>query len=248
MGGAVRPAWKLDGDYTVFTTVRDGGVSAAPFASLNLAAHVGDNPEAVAVNRRTLSGLVGGCEISWLDQVHGNTVVEPGGPDLPQADGYYLNQQGIACAVLTADCLPVVLASDHGDEIAVLHAGWRGLLSDIIHTGVKRFSAKEQDLQAWLGPAIGPQSFEVGEDVFFEYKTQWSGFANEREINQAFVPLGGGKYLCDLYRLARLRLLAIGITRICGGEHCTFQDRKRFFSYRRDGATGRMATVVRIND
>jgi YfiH family protein len=201
----------------------------------------------VAANRRMLaSALPSGTSVSWLSQVHGTTVVEAGqGGPLPLADAQWSRTPGAVCAVLTADCLPVLLCSVDGDVVAAAHAGWRGLMAGVLESTVAAMNTRPERLLAWLGPAIGPTAFEVGDEV----RDGFLSLAKPSEvaaIAASFVPVvkRPGHYLADLYALARARLNGSGVSSVFGGGHCTHSDSKRFFSYRRDGETGRMASVI----
>jgi hypothetical protein len=233
------------------TTLRSGGVSQPPFDSWNMGLHVGDNAGDVAANR---DRLLQACEeldtIQWLDQVHGTAVANAGNCDLPSADASYTRQPGIACAVMTADCLPLLIASSDGREVAAVHAGWRGLLNGVIESSLARFEAAPNDLQVWLGPAIGPQHFEVGFEVRAQF-LQAAPALDRPATEQAFVavasrqsPIAEAKYLANLFALARLRLAGAGVTAVYGGDVCTYSDPVRFYSYRRDHATGRMVSLI----
>jgi YfiH family protein len=232
--------WPAPPGVHVVTTTRRGGVSHGAYASMNLAAHVGDDPKHVARNRALLRARLPG-EPFWLQQVHGTAVAEPG-VDLgvPLADAALTTRAATVLAVLTADCLPVVLAADDGSAIAIAHAGWRGLAAGVIEAAAARLPRPPGRLLAHLGPAIGPAWYEVGEDVRAAFVGSDPGAA------AAFGDAGPGKWYADLYALARRRLAALGVARVHGGEHCTFTDHARFFSFRRDGVTGRMATLAWI--
>jgi len=234
------PDWTAPPAVHAVVTTRTGGVSQPPYASFNLATHVGDNPSAVQANRHQLRhGLPLPSEPVWLRQVHGATVIDAGQSGMePEADGAYAARPGVVCAVLTADCLPVLLCDRAGTRVAALHAGWRGLADGVIEAGVKALNMSGDELLAWLGPAIGPDAFEVGAEVRSVF------IAHEPQAETAFRPHTSGKYLADIYQLARLRLTAAGVHQVSGGGFCTVSDRERFFSYRRDGTTGRMATLV----
>lgn len=239
------PEWPAPGNVRSLQTTRHGGVSAAPYDSLNLGDHVGDAPLAVAKNRQLFSDLVP-SEPVWLNQIHGLTVANADAAScLPQADACIARQPGSVCVVMTADCLPVLLCDDRGTVVGAAHAGWRGLCSGVIERTVAAMAVPAQSLMAWLGPAIGPSAFEVGPEVREAF------IAVQPEAEQAFTPVAGreGKYLADIYLLARQRLAALGINRVYvpgpdGGGLCTYSDAGRFFSYRRDGATGRMGTFI----
>ena len=221
-------------------TLRFGGSSHGKFASMNLGHHVGDDSDAVAANRREFAALCAlPSEPVWLNQVHGNNVVvDPAEELTAPADAIVSRDDNAVCAVLTADCLPVVIASKDGREIGVAHAGWRGLVAGVIENTIRQFSMAAHDLQCWLGPAISQVAFEVGDEV-------WEAFTDgEPGAEGCFVYNDRGRWQADLYGLARQRLQALGIEAIYGGEYCTFSDSERFFSYRRDGQCGRMASFI----
>ncbi|RLQ21426.1 peptidoglycan editing factor PgeF [Seongchinamella sediminis] len=242
----IEPGWHLPG-VTALATTRAGGSSAAPFASFNLGDHVGDDARAVAANRRALlAALPAGSVIQWLQQVHGKRVVRAGEGDCPEAgcpeaDACWSDQPGMACAVMTADCLPVLLAAEDGQVVAAAHAGWRGLLAGVLEATVAAMGVDPMRLLAWLGPAIGPAAFAVGPEVR-------EAFVERDPVGSAFMPAAQpGKYLANLYQLARYRLAQAGVNRIHGGDRCTYSEADQFFSYRRDGKTGRMAAVIVVN-
>ena len=241
----IEPDWPAPARVLALSTTRQGGTSGAPWNSCNLAHHVGDDPAAVAANRRLLlQCLPVGTAIQWLDQVHGTRVVSAraeGG--VPEADASVSRGPGVACAVLTADCLPVLLCDRAGSAVAAAHAGWRGLAAGVLEATVAAMQVPGAELLAWLGPAIGPARFEVGREVREQF-LQGPGEGTA----QAFRPSPGapGHYLADLYQLARLRLQAAGVEGIYGGDRCTYSESGHFFSYRRDGHTGRMASLVMI--
>lgn len=238
-------AW-LDADLdgipgvAAFTTLRGGaGESPAPFDRFNLGMRGGDAPDTVQRNREALvriAALPGAPR--WLRQVHGTTVVREPGHDEPEADAAITRTPGTVLAILTADCLPVVLAARDGGEVAVAHAGWRGLAAGVLEATVGAMTTPADQLVAWLGPAAGPQAYEVGQEVFDAFTGSDPGAA------PAFVATRPGHWRVDLYALARGRLEAVGVTRITGGGLCTLSDAGRFFSHRRDARTGRMATVA----
>jgi hypothetical protein len=236
-------------------TLRGGGVSVAPFESLNLGSHVEDSADAVAENRQRVRNRVGLREEPvWLQQVHGTSVVEIGDParapvvggatgaaDAPVADAAVTRDASVACAILVADCIPVLFASHDGAVVGAAHAGWRGLAGGVLENTVsemRRLGAEPSKLSAWLGPGIGPRHFEVGGEVREAFLGGDAGAAD------AFVPNARGKWLCDLAALARRRLTRVGIRDVSGGEFCTYDDRDRFYSYRRDGRCGRMAALI----
>jgi purine-nucleoside/S-methyl-5'-thioadenosine phosphorylase / adenosine deaminase len=250
------PDWPAPANVKALQTTRRGGVSTAPYDTLNLGDHVGDAAMAVAHNRQLLSALLP-SEPVWLQQVHGTDVIDTvaAGCGLPQADACISRHAGAVCVVMTADCLPVLLCDEQGSVVAAVHAGWRGLCDGVIEQAVRAMNVPPQSLMAWLGPAIGSRAFEVGAEVraaFVEKQPQATDafipsppaplpLAGE---GGALVPGEGRKYLADLYLLARQRLNALGVSRIHGGGQCTFTDSERFYSYRRDGQTGRMGTFI----
>ncbi len=234
------PEWPAPPWVRACTTTRGGGVSEGSFASLNLAEHVGDDPAHVIENRlRLLAALHSSAQPLWLRQVHGTTVVDAATvkPDCA-ADASVVARSGIACAVLSADCLPLLLCDKAGTRVAAVHAGWRGLLGGVIENCVRGLHCSGSQLWAWLGPAIGPKAFEVGDDVRDAF------MAEDAQTEAAFVPLPTGRWLADIYLLARQRLARVHVTGVYGGQWCTVTDRERFYSYRRDGVTGRMASLV----
>ncbi|MEH6569726.1 MAG: peptidoglycan editing factor PgeF [Halioglobus sp.] len=243
----IEPDWPAPERVVALSTTRAGGYSRGVYRGLNLGHHVDDDAGAVAENRRLLqSELPAGAIVSWLTQIHGNKVISAGGEQAyPCADGAWTVQPGQVCAVLSADCLPVLLCDKNGSAVAAVHAGWRGLLSGILETSVAAMPATPGDMLAWLGPAIGPTAFEVGPEVREGFVS--AAAENSRaHVDQCFVPSPhfDGRFLADLYTLARIRLAACGVSRIYGGEFCTLSDPERFYSYRRDGQTGRMATLI----
>ena len=235
----VEPEWPAPAGVRALSTFRSGGVSAAPYASLNLGDHVGDVPEAVIENRRRLKAAAGlPAEPAWLRQVHGTTVADLDAGFAGPADAAFTRRRGRVCAILTADCLALVLAADSGDLVAAAHAGWRGLAGGVIEATVKALQVAPATLMAWLGPAIGPQHFEVGAEVRDAFVKADLG------AEAAFAPNARGRFMADLSALARRRLAALGVNRIYGGGHCTYAERDRYFSHRRDGVTGRQATLI----
>jgi YfiH family protein len=232
------PDWPVRPHVRALITTRAGGASRGVYASLNLAEQVGDDAQAVAHNREALQRLLP-TEPVWLRQVHGTRVVDAApGCRGEEADGSVARAPGQRCAVLTADCLPVLLADVEGTVVGVAHAGWRGLAAGVIENAVRAMAVAPEAVVAYLGPAIGPGAYEVGGDVLDAFTAVDPGAV------QAFAPAGRGKFLADLYRLARRRLERLGCTRIHGGAYCTYSDAGRFYSYRRDGPTGRMASLV----
>lgn len=237
----IRADWPAPGRVRVLATLRTGGVSVAPYDSFNLAQHVGDDPARVAANRASLRER-GGLpdEPLWLNQVHGCAVVIHDGPQAspPTADAAVAFEPGRVCAVMTADCLPVVLADRAGRRVGVAHAGWRGLAGGVVEATVQALGVPAADLVAWLGPAIGQAAFEVGPEVRAAFVQRLPA------AEAAFLPGAPGKFQADLYALARAVLAQAGVADVHGGGWCTATDRERFFSFRRDGHTGRMATLA----
>ncbi len=232
------PDWPAPARVKALQTTRQGGVSIAPYDSLNLGEHVGDNPLAVARNRELLNRLLP-TEPVWLEQVHGRLVVNADAAScLPQADACIARHRGSVCAVMTADCLPVLLCDTQGTVVGAVHAGWRGLAAGVIEAAVQAMEVAPQEVMAWLGPAISQQVFEVGDEVRAAF------MAVQPQASSAFIAGQPGKWLADIHALAKLRLNALGIVQIYGGGHCTYREREKFFSYRRDGATGRMGTFI----
>jgi copper oxidase (laccase) domain-containing protein len=279
------PDWPAPVNIHAATTLRTGGVSQGPYASLNPAAHAGDDTGRVRQNRQIIKEMLDlPAEPVWLDQIHSNRAVNAANPlyspsqkggrgDLQQADASYTNESGVVCAVMTADCLPLLVCSMDGLQVAAIHAGWRGLLAGVIHNTVVAMQiplnppastcsgqaflkgeggkfyntdlsspdankVSRGDLLVWLGPAIGPDCFEVGaevRDVFMEKSV---------EFVAAFKEQGNGKWFADIYQLARIELAALGITNVYGGTFCTFTQHEHFYSYRREAQTGRMATLI----
>jgi YfiH family protein len=236
----LRPDWAAPAKVGALVTTRAGGRSEGCFAGLNLAEHVGDDPAHVATNRHELQSQLPAAP-HWLSQVHGTRCVaaESAASDC-EADASVAHTQGHVCAVLTADCLPVLLCDRAGGAVGVAHAGWRGLAAGVIEATVAAMARPPAELMAWLGPAIGPEAFEVGSEVRKVFVTSDPAAAS------AFKTHGDGKWLCDLYALARLRLAACGVGAVSGGGYCTYRERERFYSYRRDGRTGRMASLIWI--
>ncbi len=233
----VIPDWPAPPGVRALTTTRAGGFSRPPYGSFNLADHVGDAADSVARNRALLRERFGvPAEPVWLSQVHGSRVVEAGTP--ARADAAYSCRPQVVCAVLTADCLPVLFCDRAGTCVAAAHAGWRGLAGGVLEATVEALPAGAADLMAWLGPAIGPESFEVGDEV----REAFIGV--DPVAARAFRPTSAERWYADLYLLARQRLSAAGVGEVFGGGHCTFRDEARFYSYRRDGVTGRMASLI----
>ena len=240
--GWLEPQWPAPASVRAGCTLRTGGVSAPPFDTLNLGAHVGDAPSAVAENRRRLrEALRLPAEPAWLEQVHGASVVplEAGRPRRTlRADAACTRDRGQVCAVQVADCLPVLLADREGSAVAAAHAGWRGLAAGVIEATVEALALPPARLLAWLGPAIGPGHFEVGGEV------REAMLAADPGAGVGFAVNARGRWQCDLQLLARRRLERLGIHSICGGGWCVYGDSARFFSYRRTGRCGRMAALI----
>jgi YfiH family protein len=271
LADVVQPAWNASPRVRALVTTRNGGVSEPPFGrwqngagqpgGLNLGMKAGDDPAAVAANRARLLSLAGVGEAAWLEQIHGAGIVRAetalaqlraGGPPV-RADASVTDRPGTVCVVMVADCMPVLLCDEAGRAVGAAHAGWRGLAAGIVEQTAQRVAdlagVAPASLHAWLGPAIGPDAFEVGADVrdtFMDvaHDTQRAATSN------AFVthPHTPGKYLADLAALARLRLQRLGVTRVVGGDLCTVTQRERFYSYRRDRETGRMAALIWLDD
>lgn len=239
---AIIPNWLAPSNVRALTTTRFGGVSQAPFDSFNLGDHVGDEKTAVKNNRGLLARAFNlPNEPVFLNQTHSTTVLHlPYQGDNLNADAVYTSQRQQVCLVMTADCLPVLFTNRQGDEVAAAHAGWRGLCDSILEETLTHFNCPSHEIMVWLGPAIGPTAFQVGEDVIEQF------VARDPQAKQAFVsdPQMKGKFLGNLYQIARQRLNNCGVTDITGGEYCTFSQPERFFSYRRDGKTGRMASLI----
>ena len=239
--------WPAPKNIKAFTTTREGGVSKSPFSSNNLGAHVGDCPNDVQKNRATLTTQLPNSPI-WLNQTHSTDIFNINqtslsslieNPIVINADASFTKLTQTVCCVMTADCLPILVTNKNGDTVAAIHAGWRGLADGIIEKSIGVFNDKADDLLVWLGPAIGPTAFEVGNDVY-------NIFINiDASFSKAFTPCGK-KYLANIYQLATLKLNMSGVTNIYGGNDCTYKNESLFYSFRRDGQTGRMASVIWI--
>ena len=241
MNDFIIPNWPAPANVRALVTTRQGGVSRGAYASFNLADHVGDDPQAVAANRKLLRERVPGLPADplWLKQVHGTTFIEveisdPG----VEADASWAYTPGSVCAVLTADCLPLLLCDQEGSVVSAVHAGWQGLAKGVIEAAVNTLDVPAKNLLAWMGPAIGAQAFEVGADVRDQF------FLHDAKAAEAFTSIANGKWLGDLYLLACQHLNALGVTQIYGGGECTVTDAERFYSFRRDKTTGRMASLI----
>ena len=237
MNDWLMPDWPAPARVKACVTTREGGVSLPPFDSLNLGDHVGDDPSAVAENRRRLTDQFA-ITPAWLQQVHGIDVVEADPTRVATADASWCATPGIACTAMTADCLPVLFCNRAGTRVAAAHAGWRGLASGVLEATLDSLALPADETLAWLGPAIGPQAFEVGPEVREAF------IAQHTDAERAFQPShNAGKFLADIYALARLRLAERGVTAVYGGGLCTVSD-PRFFSYRRNARTGRFASLI----
>ncbi|NCN89177.1 MAG: peptidoglycan editing factor PgeF [Gallionella sp.] len=268
----IYPDWPAPANVKALQTTRTGGVSSAPYDTLNLGLHVGDDPVRVNHNRMRLAPLMP-SEPVWLEQVHGTAVANADAAACRVvADACIAHHRGAVCVVMTADCLPVLLCDEDGTVVGAAHAGWRGLCDGVLEATVKAMAVAPHKLLAWMGPAISQEHFEVGSEVrdaFIAHQAQsrrgaaepsgagttamhllpqsadFVGNGSEVQAAKAFAAQGEpGKYRADLYLLAQQRLHALGVSRIFGGEYCTFGERERFFSYRRDGVSGRMGTFI----
>jgi len=246
MSDWIVPDWPAPASVAALSTTRLGGVSKGPWQSLNLGLNSGDIAENVLRNRSLVTELLPNVP-NWLQQVHGNRVVQHPGSRLDSAtvsasqadvaDAQWSSEPGAVCAVLAADCLPVLFCNHSGNQVAAAHAGWRGMATGVLENTVASLHGPASELMAWLGPAIGPAVYQVGAEVVAAFAEQQAQGAD------AFQP-DGDRWLFDLYAMARHRLLRAGVSHISGGEFCTYRDAHRFFSYRRDGQTGRMANLV----
>ena len=239
--------WPASSQVKTAISTREGGVSLAPYTGLNLGSHVSDSAQAVAQNRQLcMQQAAMPAEPLWLNQVHGTECVVLEQTDFSAgpvtADASTTKTKGLVSVVLTADCLPVLFCDAAGTQVAAAHAGWRGLVDGVLEQSLAQFS-DPTTVMAWLGPAIGPAAFEVGDEV------RQAFIAKDAKADAAFISVPGknGKWLADLYQLARLRLTAAGVNQIYGGGFCTYSDKERFYSYRRDGQTGRMASCIWID-
>lgn len=241
--GWIDAEWPAPTNVRAGTSTRVGGVSAGAWSSLNLGDHVGDDPAAVAANRaRLATRLALPGEPAWLSQVHGVAVADAGQPGRKaEADASIASANGVVCAILTADCLPVLLCNRAGSEVAAAHAGWRGLVGGVLTTTIAAMQTSAAELIAWLGPAIGPRAFEVGPEVRQAFVERDPAHAD------AFGP-SGNKYLADIYTAARRELSISGVGAVYGGDNCTVSEPERFFSYRRDGVSGRMASLIWLTE
>ncbi|MBL8495451.1 MAG: peptidoglycan editing factor PgeF [Rhodocyclaceae bacterium] len=234
----IEPDWPAPSNVRALVTTRHGGVSVGPYSSMNLGTHVGDDAAAVAANRSILRRCLP-SDPCWLEQVHGvDVAVGETVRGVPQADASVARTPGVVLAVMTADCLPVLLCDRAGSVVGIAHAGWRGLVGGVIEATLAAMEVEPGEVLAWLGPAIGPASFEVGGEV------RDAAIAAQSSAARAFAPCSPEKWLADLYALARLRLERAGVNSTRGGNFCTVHDAERFYSFRRDRITGRMASLI----
>ncbi|MQA18871.1 peptidoglycan editing factor PgeF [Rugamonas rivuli] len=252
------PHWPgLPDGVGALSTTRRGGVSPAPYddgmgqGGLNLGTHVGDQPHNVARNREILRSMLPG-DPGWLTQVHGTAVANLsrlGPQEVPEADASLTTTPGKVCVIMTADCLPVLFCDVEGKTVAAAHAGWRGLAAGVLENTVESMrAAGAGELMAWMGPAIGAYQFEVGPEVREAFLSGAVDASGVRHVEAAFLPIEGkpGKHLADIYGLARYLLHRAGVQQVHGGEFCTVSNSGRFYSYRRDGVTGRQAALIWI--
>lgn len=234
--------WPAPKNITAFTTTRNGGVSKAPYDTFNLAAHADDNVEHVLENRKRLrENFKLPNEPAWLQQTHSNIAVYIDDDFKKcEADASYTDQKNQVCVVMTADCLPILITNKQGTEIAAIHAGWQGLAKGIIEATIKKLKSDPNDLMAWLGPAIGPNVFEVGADVHELF------INHDVKAESGFTPFAKDKWLMNIYHLGTQRLNDVGVTQIYGGDYCTYSEPEKFFSYRREKVTGRMVSLIYI--
>ena len=230
--------WPAPANVRTCITTRRGGCSQGPWKGFNLGTHVGDEPTHVAANRAELQRMLG-CTPTWLNQTHSTDVCKADPERVVDADASWTNERGIACTIMTADCLPVLLCNKDGTRVAAAHAGWRGLLDGVLEQTVLSMGSPGYALMAWLGPAIGAQQFEVGAEVRDAFMT-----ADAQAAACFTASHREGHYLADIYHLARQRLAKAGVTAVYGGGLCTVSEPARYFSYRRDGQTGRFASLI----
>ncbi len=248
----LHPSWPTPPNIGSIVTTRRGGVSSAPFNSQNLALHVGEEASRVQENRARLEGLTGQSRWCWLQQSHGIdvtevTIIDEKASYQVRADASTTANANVVCVVLTADCLPVLLCDKQGKRVAAVHAGWRGLANGVLLNALSYFPLRS-DMLAYLGPAIGPKHFEVGPEVKDAFSKLAAKYKQEQSIEPMFTPSAyrPGHYYADLYGLAKLQLQHLGVKDIYGGEYCTYSDEEKFYSFRRDGVTGRFASAIWI--
>ncbi|MGH8479698.1 MAG: peptidoglycan editing factor PgeF [Gammaproteobacteria bacterium] len=241
-GAFVLPEWPAPETIGALTTTRQGGHRLGPYGAFNLALHVGDEPRVVLANRGALVSRLGlSRSPRWLDQVHGARVIDAADASAdPEADGAWTSVLGVACAVLTADCLPILLCDRAGTRVAALHCGWRGIAKGVIAAGIAALDHPPDGLLAWLGPAIGAGCYEVDGPVRDAF------IGSSADLAEAFSPSRPGHSYLDLHRAARVSLGRLGVRAVYGGGYCTYGEPDRFFSHRRDGTTGRMASLIWI--
>jgi len=238
----IHPNWPAPKNVKAFQTTRLGGFSAAPYQSFNLAMHVGDDALVVAKNRQLLSDYLP-SEPVWVNQVHGVDAIDAAKSTcLENADASFSHHKNVVCVTMTADCLPVLLCDTTGSVVAAVHAGWRGLCDGVIESAIAQLKVPNETILAWLGPAIGPTAFEVGDDVR-------DGFLEKDAMaSVAFKQQKDDKWLCNLYEIAKQRLNSVGVHQVYGASinenFCTFTQEEKFFSFRRDQTTGRMASLI----
>lgn len=235
------PQWPAPKHIKAYSTTRNGGMSVGRYASFNLGLHVGDKDAMVLYNRTHLQQL---CHIpsepKWLQQVHSDIAIDAAQITAnTAADASYTSKFNTVCVIMTADCLPILITNQKGSEIAAIHAGWRGLAAGIVENTLKQLNSPPQDLMAWIGPGIGPQHYEVGSDVYQHFAS------SPRDVSPAFLP-HEDKWLANMPKLAEQRLLAAGVQQIYHSNECTYSQPSKYFSYRREGITGRMATLIWI--
>lgn len=239
-------AWFIPSGVSLAFSTRKGGCSQSPYASLNLGLHVGDDPQMVKANRQLIEQQLSlPAKPAWLEQTHSTDVVEADNTQVINADGSYTQSKQQVCVVMTADCLPVLLCDESGTEVAAVHAGWRGLCDGIIETAVAKFTHKPNELVAYLGPAIGPTAFEVGPEVKAQFEAKHSQSA--QFFSAHTNAQGEQKYMADIQGLAEFRLALSGVSHVYRDKRCTVAEQQSFFSYRRDGITGRMASFIWLN-
>lgn len=245
----ILPDWPAPHSVKAAVSTRRGGLSAAAWRSLNLAYHVGDNAQSVEQNWQLLGSLLRlPVAPQLLEQVHGTDVVHAQSDGIiRRADACYSDQQAVVCTVMTADCLPILICDRAGGEVAAVHAGWRGLAGGVVANAISQFKNRPDQLLAWLGPAISQPHFEVGEDVYRAFLANTPGWGPRQQVDACFLRTRTDRWQADIFSLARLALSASGITAIFGGGHCTFANPELFYSYRRDGQTGRMASLIWIS-
>ncbi|WP_299595539.1 peptidoglycan editing factor PgeF [uncultured Microbulbifer sp.] len=244
----LKPEWPAPANVRAAVTLRRDGSSEGPYAEFNLADHVGDSPDAVAANRQQLQQELSlPSAPQWLEQIHSDKAVQAQNDGkVRTADASFTTDKEIVCAVLTADCLPLLVCNRDGSEVAAIHAGWRGLTGGVIRETIHALSSAPEDLLVWLGPAIGPEAFECGVDVLEAAFESSLSEPHAEAIAKCFVPHANKPlhFLADIYALGRAELAELGVTQVFGGDRCTVREDAEFFSYRRDGDTGRMASLI----